>query len=93
MDSFELWDSLRVLYECLPRTFRTPLISPYSPYSSTLPYTLNRVKHFEQLGHFCKLKEIDFNASQCVGGKTLRITRTARIAQVVIRVERSEYSE
>ena len=93
MDSFELWDSLRVLYEQLPRTLRTPLISPYTPNTPTLPYTLNQVKHFEPLGHFCKLKEIDFNASQCVGGKTLRTNRTARIAQVVIRVEHSEYSE
>ena len=48
MDSFELWESFRVLYEllyeCLPRTLRTPLISPYSPYTPntpTLPYTLN----------------------------------------------------
>ena len=48
----------------LPRTLRTPLISPYSP---TLPYTPNRVKHFEPLGLSCKLKEIDFNALQCVG--------------------------
>ena len=68
MDSFELWESFRVLYE--PRTLRTLLISPYSPYTPTLPYTLNQVKHFEQLGLSCKLKEIDFNASQCVGGGT-----------------------
>ena len=78
---------------CEPRTLRTPLISPYTPNTPTLPNTLNRVKHFEQLGLSCKLKEIDFNASQCVGGLTLRIDRTARIAQVVIRVERSEYLE
>ena len=68
MDSFELWESFRVLYK--PRTLRTPLISPYTPNTPTLPYTLNHVKHFEQLGHFCKLKEIDFNALQCVGGLT-----------------------
>ena len=67
MDSFELWESFRVLYECLPRTLRTPLISPYTPNTPTLLYTLNQVKHFEQLGLSCKLKEIDFNALQCVG--------------------------
>ena len=35
---------LRVLYECLPRTLRTPLNSPYHPVHS------KRVKHFEPLG-------------------------------------------
>ena len=54
---------LRVLYECLPRTLRTPLISPYTP---NIPNELNRVKHFEPLGLFPSLKEIDFNASQCL---------------------------
>ena len=37
-----------------------------------------------------KLKEIDFNALECVGRSR---NRTARIAQVVIRVERLGYSE
>ena len=78
---------------CEPRTLRTPLISPNTPNTPTLPYTLNQVKHFEQLGLSCKLKEIDFNALQCVGGLTLRRNRTARIAQVVIRVEHLEYLE
>ena len=71
---FEPFESVRLsrvlyelLYECLPRTLRTPLISPYTPNTPTLPYTLNQVKHFEPLGHFPSLKEIDFNASQCVG--------------------------
>ena len=77
----------------LPRTLRTPLISPYTPNTSNTPYTLNHVKHFEQLGLSCKLKEIDFNALQCVGCLTLRTNRTARIAQVVIRVKRLEYLE
>ena len=52
-------NSLRVLYEQLPRTLRTPLISPY------ILIELNRVKHFEPLGLSYKLIEIDFNASQC----------------------------
>ena len=55
-----------LLYECFPRTLRTLLISPYSPYSPNNSNELNRVKHFEQLGLFPSLKEIDFNASQCV---------------------------
>ena len=38
---------LRVLYECFPRTLRTPLNSPYTP---NTPNELNRVKHFEPLG-------------------------------------------
>ena len=49
-----------------PRTLRTPLNSPYSPYTPNIPNELNRVKHFEPLGLFPSLKEIDFNASQCV---------------------------
>ena len=57
-------NSFRVLYE--PRTLRIPLISPYTPYTPTLPNELNRVKHFEPLGLSSSLKEIDFNASQCV---------------------------
>ena len=90
MDSFELWE-LRVLYE--PRTLRTLLISPYSFKHSKHSNSSVHVKHFEQLGLSCKLKEIDFNALECVGGLTLRRNRTARIAQVVIRVKHSEYLE
>ena len=74
----------------LPRTLRTPLISPYTPYT---PNNSNQVKHFEPLGHFCKLKEIDFNALQCVGSSRNRTNRTDRTAQVVIRVEHLGYSE
>ena len=48
-----------------PRTLRTPLISPYTPYSPIIPNELNRVKHFEPLGLSSSLKEIDFNALQC----------------------------
>ena len=53
----------RVLYECFPRTLRTPLNTPYTPYTPNNSNELNRVKHFEQLGLSHKLKEIDFNAS------------------------------
>ena len=66
MYSFELMDSFRVLYEWLPRTLRTPLNSPYTLYTPNIPNELNRVKHFEQLGLFPSLKEIDFNALECV---------------------------
>ena len=52
-----------LLYECFPRTLRTPLNTPYTPNNSN---ELNRVKHFEPLGLSHKLKEIDFNALQCV---------------------------
>ena len=55
----------RGLYEWLPRTLQTPLNSPYSPYTPIIPNELNRVKHFEPLGLFPSLKEIDFNALQC----------------------------
>ena len=49
----------------IPRTLRTPLISPYTPNTPYTPNELNRVKHFEPLGLSYSLKEIDFNASQC----------------------------
>ena len=71
----------RVLYECFPRTLRTFLNSPYTPNNSN---ELNRVKPFELLGLSSSLKEIDFNALQCVGRKTNRTNRNARIAQGVI---------
>ena len=64
MQTMDLINSFRVLYE--PRTLRTPLITPYTPYTPNTPNELNRVKHFEPLGLSHKLKEIDFNASQCV---------------------------
>ena len=49
-----------------PRTLRTSLNSPYTPNTPNIPNELNRVKHFEPLGLSYSLKEIDFNASQCV---------------------------
>ena len=75
MYSFELMGILqgiklfRGLYECFPRTLRTLLNSPYTPYTPNSPNNsneLNRVKHFEPVGLSHKLKEIDFNALQCV---------------------------
>ena len=57
---------LRVLYECFPRTLRTPLNTSYSPYTPNNSNELNRVKHFEPVGLSHKLKEIDFNALECV---------------------------
>ena len=73
MYSFELMGILQgvklfrglyeLLYECFPRTLRTPLNTPYTP---NTPNELNRVKHFEQLGLSSSLKEIDFNALECV---------------------------
>ena len=57
MDSFELWEFFRGLYEWLPRTLRTPLNTPYTP---NTPNNSNRVKHFEPVGLSHKLKEIDF---------------------------------
>ena len=60
-------NSFRGLYEWLPRTLRTPLNTPNTPYTPNTSNELNRVKHFEPLGLSHKLKEIDFNASQCVG--------------------------
>ena len=53
----------------IPQTLRTLLISPYTSYSPIIPNNsneLNRVKHFEPLGLSSSLKEIDFNALQCV---------------------------
>ena len=55
-----------LLYECFPRTLRTPLNTPYTPYTPNNSNELNRVKHFEPLGLSSSLKEIDFNALQCV---------------------------
>ena len=45
--------------------FKLSVHSVHSKHSKRV----NRVKHFEQLGLSPSLKEIDFNASQCVGGK------------------------
>ena len=56
----------RGLYECFPRTLRTPLNTPNTPYTPNTSNELNRVKPFEQLGLSSSHKEIDFNASQCV---------------------------
>ena len=36
-------NSFRVLYECFPRTVRTPLNSPYTPYSPYTPNTPNEL--------------------------------------------------
>ena len=53
MYSLRIYKLLRGLYECFPRTLRTPLIPPYTPNIPNTPYILielNRVKHFEPLG-------------------------------------------
>ena len=57
----------RGLYECFPRTLRTPLNTSYTPNTPNTSNELNRVKHFEPLGLSNKHKEIDFNALECVG--------------------------
>ena len=41
MYSFELWESFRVLYECFPRTLRTPLNTSYTPNTSNTSNELN----------------------------------------------------
>ena len=67
MDSFELWESFRVLYEQFtPNTSNPFNLSIHSEHSKHSKRFIH-VKHFEPLGHFYKLKEIEFNASQCVG--------------------------
>ena len=51
----------------LPRTLRTLFkLSKHSVHSEHSKH-FKRVKHFEPVGRFCKLKEIDFNVLQCVG--------------------------
>ena len=55
MYSFELMES--------PNTSNPFKHSVHSEHSEHF----KRVKHFEPLGLFHKLKEIDFNALQCVG--------------------------
>ena len=64
-----IMEFFRVLYEWLPRTLRTLLISPYSPYTPNTPNNsneLNELNTSNQSGLSHKLKEIDFNALQCV---------------------------
>ena len=71
-ESFRVLNSSGGYISNLPRTLRTLLISLYSPYSPSLfehsnrVNQLKRVKHFEPLGLSPSLKEIDFNALQCV---------------------------
>ena len=65
-------NSFRGLYECFPRTLRTSLNTPYSPNTPNNSNELNRVKHFEPLGLSSSLKEIDFNALECVGRSRIK---------------------
>ena len=59
--------SLRVLYEPVtPNTsnhFNLSVLSVHSKHSKRV----KRVKHFEYVGSFPSLKEIDFNALECMG--------------------------
>ena len=65
-ESLRVLNSLRVLYEQFtPNTsnsFKHSVHSILSEHSKRV----KRVKHFEPLGLFPSLKEIDFNALQCV---------------------------
>ena len=71
-------DFLRVLYEQFtPNTsnpFKHSIHSEHFKHSNRF----KRVKHFEYVGLSYELKEIDFNALQCVGGLTLRTAGTAQ---------------
>ena len=64
-----LWVNCSGCYMSVSPNPSNPLISPCSPYSPIIPYIpneLNQVKPFEPLGLSSSLKEIDFNALQCV---------------------------
>ena len=70
----------------LPRTLRTLFkLSKHSVHSEHSKH-FKRVKHFEYVGHFCKLKEIDLNTLQCVGrltNQTDRISQTTGTARTI----------
>ena len=51
----------------IPRTLQTLFKHSKHFVHSEHSEHFKRVKHFEPIGHFCKLKEIDFNVLQCVG--------------------------
>ena len=56
----------RVLYECFPRTLRTPLISPYSPYS---PNTSNELNTSNLSGFPISLKKLILTRCNARGGR------------------------
>ena len=72
MYSFELMKFLqgvklfRVLYECFPRTLRTPLISPYTP---NTPNTSNELNTSNLSGFPLRLKKLILTRRNARGGR------------------------
>ena len=63
MYSFELGVNPSGYYMNTPNTSNPLKLSKLSKHSKHF----KRVKHFEPVGHFRNLKEIEFNALQCMG--------------------------
>ena len=59
-------NSLRVLYECFPRTLRTPLISPYTP---NTPNNSNELNTSNPSGFPISLKKLILTRRNAWRGK------------------------
>ena len=71
MYSFELWETFRGLYECFPRTLRTPLISPYTPYTPNNSNELIKLNTSNLSGFPISLKKLILTRCNAWRGKRI----------------------
>ena len=65
----------RVLYECFPRTLRTPLNTPYSP---NTPNTSNELNTSNNSGFPLRLKKLILTRRNAWGGKRIETLELLR---------------
>ena len=72
---------LRVLYECLPRTLRAPLNTPYSPYTPYTPNTSNELNTSNLSGFPLRLKKLILTRCNAWRGKRIEPIETLELSR------------
>ena len=70
-ESFQGVKFFRGLYEWLPRTLRTPLNSPYTPYSPNIPIVSNELNTSNLSGFSLRLKKLILTRCNAWRGKRI----------------------
>ena len=69
---------LWVLYECFPRTLRTPLNTPYTPNTPNIPNNSNELNTSNHSGFPLRLKKLILTRRNARGGKRIETLELPR---------------